>query len=74
MGFDGRDEREQLVEVVVVDLVRVPGDPLVDPLEVGAGVGADGEAGLHEERGREAGGGGLAVGAGEVEDRVLELG
>ena len=30
-------------EVVVVDRLEVPGDALVDALEVGAGVGADRE-------------------------------
>ena len=73
MRLDRRDEGQQLVEGLVVDLVLVPGDPLVDPLEVRARVGTDGQSALDEERGGEPGGGRLAVRAREMQDRILEL-
>ena len=61
------------VEVLVGDGLAVPRHPLVEALEVGAGVGAHRQARGHEQRGGHAGGGGLAVGAGDVDGRVLEL-
>ena len=72
--LDVGDAQEDAVEVVVGDGLPVPGDALVEPLQVGAGVGAH-----REPRGHEQGGGDprrrrLAVGAGDVDGRVLELG
>ena len=42
--LDGGHVADRLGQVVVVDRLAVAGDALVDPLEVRAGVGADGEA------------------------------
>ncbi len=79
-GADTRDQFEVchrghlLGEVVVADRLTVAADPLVEPLEVGAGVGTDAEPLGHQQPGDHLGGGALAVGAGDMDDRVGELG
>ena len=68
--LDPRQGLELLDEGQVVDGLPVAGEALVDPAEVGAGVGADGEA-LSAQQGRGHGRRrSLAVGAGDVERRV----
>ena len=67
--LDRRDLGDDLGEVVVADRLAVAADALGDRLEVGAGVGADGEAVGPEQGGDHPGGGALAVGPGDVDDR-----
>ncbi len=73
-GLEVGDQGQDAVELVVGDGLAVPGDPLVEPLQIRAGVGPDREPRGHEQAGGDPGGRGLAVGAGDVDRRVLELG
>ena len=63
------DRGDLLGELVVVDRLAVAGDALVDPLEVRAGVGADGEPLGHQQAGDHLRRRALAVGAGDVDHR-----
>ena len=60
-------------KLVVADRLAVRGHPLVDPLEVGAGVRADGQALGHQQSGDHLRRRALAVRAGDVDDRVGPL-
>ena len=68
------DGRDLLGEVVVADRLAVAGHPLVDPLEVRAGVRADREPVRHQQAGDHLRRRALAVGAGDVDDRVRGCG
>ena len=59
--LDRGDRADLLAELVVVDRLAVPHQPLVDPLEVRARVGADREAAGPQQRGDHPGGRALAV-------------
>jgi hypothetical protein len=64
------DGGDLLGERLVVDRLGVASDPLVDPLEVGARVRADLQALRHQQAGDHLRRRALAVGAGDVDDRV----
>ena len=74
VALDARDSGEQVGEVVVADRLVVPGEALVDPLEVRARVGADRQARRGQELDRDPHHRRLAVGAGDVDRRVRQLG
>jgi hypothetical protein len=68
-----RDVADHLAEGGLADRFAAPAHALGDRFEVGARVGADAQVRRLEEPGREACGRRLAVGAGDVEHRVLVL-
>src|SRR5581483_8852561 len=72
--LQGGDAGHYLGQGAVGDGLVVPGQALVHPFQVRAGVRAHGQALGAYQGAQHAGGGGLAVGAGEVHDRVLALG
>ena len=60
-------------EVLVGDGLGVDRDPLVDPLQVRAGVRADAQALGHQQPGGHLGDRALAIGTGDVDHRVAEV-
>ena len=67
------DRGDLLGEVVVADRLAVAADPLVEPLEVRAGVRPDRQAMGHQQPGDHLRRRALAVGARDVDDRVGQL-
>jgi hypothetical protein len=61
-------------ERLVLDRLQVPQQPLVHPLQVGAGVGADGQVVGDQQRGDHPTDGALPVGPRDVDDRIGALG
>ena len=72
--FEQGEGGEDGGEHVVVDRLAVPAEPLVDAGEVRAGVRPDAETHGAEQRGRHRRGRTLAVGPGQMDGRVGELG